>query len=107
MQLSKDAQDYGLVYVFPIGEHYVLISSGLPWWQTPEAGMQRPSGAGRRGAMFAGPIVAFGLTGLEDFLLFKGTADNAIASGRFDTNWRLPDAEAAKIKAAGVVAIKE
>jgi len=106
MQLSKDASDYGLLYVFPIGEHYVLVNSGLPWWQTPEAGAPRAP-SGRRGSMFAGPIVAFGLTGLEDYLLFKGSADNPIAAGRFDTKWRLPEAEAAKIKASGVVSVKE
>ncbi len=107
MQLSRDSQDYGLLYVFPIGGHYVLISSGLPWWQAPEPGAPRPSSGGRRGSFFAGPIAALGLMGLEDYLLFKGTADNPIAAGRFDVNWRLPDAEAAKIKASGVVMIKE
>ncbi len=108
MLLNKDSQDYGLLYVFPIGDHYILVSSGLPWWQAPEAGAARPSsGAGRRGSFFAGPIVALGLMGLEDYLLFKGTADNAIAAGRFDTNWRLPESEAAKIKASGVVTVME
>jgi len=109
MQLNKDAQDYGLVYVFPMGQHYVLVSSGLPWWQTPEPGAPRPSSgsAPRRGSFFGGPIVALGLAGLDDFLLFKGSADNAVASGRFDNNWRLPEAEAAKIKAAAVVRVKE
>ncbi len=108
MQLSKDSQDYGLLYVFPIGEHYVLVSSGLPWWQTPEAGATRTSGGtGRRGSPFSGPIPAFALTSLEDYLLFKGSADNPVAAGRFDTNWRLPAAEAAKIKTSAVVTVKE
>jgi len=106
MQLSKDSQEYGLLYVFPIGEHYVLISSGLPWWQAPEPGAPRAS-SGRRGSFFSGPIAALGLVGLEDYLLFKGTADNPIAAGRFDNNWRLPAGEAAKIKASGVVIVKE
>ncbi|MFB3906139.1 MAG: alpha/beta hydrolase-fold protein [Acidobacteriota bacterium] len=108
IQLNKDSQDYGLAYVFPIGEHYVLVSSGLPWWQAPEAGAQRPpSATGRRASFFAGSIVAFGLTSFEDYLLFKGTADNPIAAGRFDDDWRLPEAEAAKMKASGVVMVRE
>ncbi len=34
------ASEYGLLYVFPVGERYVLINSGLPWWRTtrPAAG---------------------------------------------------------------------
>src|SRR5205085_1736480 len=30
--------DYGLVYVFPVDKHYVLVSSGLQWW----AGLTAP-----------------------------------------------------------------
>lgn len=108
MQLNSGTTDYGLLYVFPIGGHYVLVSSGLPWWQAPDPNAPRPSGSSaRRGSPFSGQVVAFGLMGLEDFLLFKGSADNAVAAGRFDTNWRLPEAEAAKIKASGVVTMKE
>ncbi|RPI29310.1 MAG: phospholipase [Acidobacteria bacterium] len=105
IQMKKDSQGYGLVYVFPKGEHYVLINSGLPWWQEPEPG----AGASpvRRGSMFAGPIVAFGLMGFEDYLVFKGAANNPIAAGRFDNNWRLPKAVAEKIRASGVVTVVE
>jgi len=107
MHLNNDANEYGLTYVYPMGQHYVLISSGLPWWQEPEAGAsQAASGRpGRRAGRFAGPIVALRLMGLEDYIFFKGSADNPIAAGRFDDEWRLPAAEAAKIKGSGVVSM--
>jgi poly(3-hydroxybutyrate) depolymerase len=109
IHLNKDAQDHGLLYVFPIGEHYVLISSGLPWWQTPEAGgAGRPAAApGRRPSIFALQVPALALGALEDYLLFKGAADNPVAAGRFDANWRLPAADAEKMRASGVVTVKE
>ena len=32
LALSRDAADYGLLFVAPAGKHYVLVNSGLPWW---------------------------------------------------------------------------
>jgi poly(3-hydroxybutyrate) depolymerase len=104
MQFNQAAESgYGLVYVFPIEKHYVLVSSGLPWW----TGVAGPSSAG-------GPPVRnrrnpFGigapdlLIGMKDFLLFKGTIETPVAEGRFDRNWRVTDGDAARMTASNAV----
>jgi pimeloyl-ACP methyl ester carboxylesterase len=51
VHLNSDAGEYGLVYIFPLNGHYVLINSGLPWW-TPA----RQSG-GQGGFAFMGSRV--------------------------------------------------
>src|SRR5207248_4130681 len=37
LSLSPAAADYGLLFIAPIGKHYALVSSGLPWWTGAEA----------------------------------------------------------------------
>jgi len=100
IQLNEDAKGYGLVYIYPMNGHYILINSGLPWW-TPPA-----SSEGQRGgiSMLAGKGSA--LNAFPDFILFKGTPDNVISKGYFDNNWEIPEPEATKLKASGVVQLK-
>jgi len=93
MHLDPKADNYGLVYIFPMNRHYILINSGLPWWTPPKnAGTQR-------GYAFSGTKVEF-LKKYQDFILFKETTDDIISQGCFDNNWKLP-AEAAKALAEG------
>jgi len=79
------AEGYGLVYIFPIGMHYVLINSGLPWWTVGETSANPPTRRGFR-PLYGPPGL---LMDLPDYLLFKGSMDNVIAVGRFDHNWRV------------------
>jgi poly(3-hydroxybutyrate) depolymerase len=141
MQFSGAAEGYGLVYVFPNEGHYVVISSGLPWFTAVEAGRpptpaarsaptppapsaptpaapsaaapapsaapRSPSALGARGFSFMGGPGGV-LMGFEDYILFKGSPDrpeNVVARGYFDANWRLPEADAEKMKATGAVTI--
>ena len=100
MQLNENADGYGLVYLFPMNGHYVLINSGLPWWTPPAAstgpsrGIDRLTGKGSS------------LNAFPDFILFKDTPDNVISKGYFDHNWELPESEKAKLKASGVIRLK-
>ncbi|MCB0665511.1 MAG: prolyl oligopeptidase family serine peptidase [Saprospiraceae bacterium] len=100
VELNRNATDYGLVYIFPINGHYVLINSGLPWW-TPPASTDRPAGGIDR-LMGKGNA----LNGFPDFILFKNTPDNVISKGYFDNNWRIPASEKSKLEASGVVKLK-
>lgn len=101
VQLKEDADDYGLVYIYPMNNHYLLINSGLPWW-TPPASAEGQQGMGI--SMLAAK--GSSLNKFGDFILFKGTPDNVIWQGNFDNNWSLP-AEAVKaLKASGVVEVK-
>lgn len=70
---NPSAADYGLIYIFPVGDRYFLVNSGVNWW----------AGAGRNT-----PPHRL-LAGLEDYALYKGSLDNLIESGRFDRDWKL------------------
>lgn len=91
MQLNAaSAEDYGLVYIYPIDGHYVVVASpALP---------ALPNGGRGRGFSFGPQSV---LTTMQDYIVYKGSLDKPIAQGRFDENWRLPAADAEKIAATG------
>lgn len=99
VHLNKEAAGYGLVYVFPLNRHYVLINSGLPWWTPPK------TAPGQGGYAFMGSKVER-LRKYPDFILFRETPDNAIVQGTFDNNWKLPAEAAAAFRASGAVTVK-
>jgi hypothetical protein len=98
-QLSNDSKDLGLLYIFPLNKHYVLINSGLPWW-TPSK-----KAPGQGGMAFMGSKLDV-LKNFQDFILFRESPDNVIAQGCFDNNWNLPAEAANAMKATGVVNLK-
>jgi enterochelin esterase-like enzyme len=95
MELSPGAADYGLLFLAPVGKHYVLVNSGLPWW-TGADDVQRG------GYRFA-PEQYRLLSTFGDYILFKGGLNNVLAEGRFDRNGRVPAEAAAKVMGAGTV----
>lgn len=98
MELNAGAADYGLLFIAPAGDRYVVVNSGLPFWTGADQ-------AKRPGFRFiASPYRA--LLSFQDFILFKGSLENVVAEGRFDRNWKLSPADAAKIQAAGAVQIR-
>ncbi|MBI4877764.1 MAG: phospholipase [Acidobacteria bacterium] len=99
LELNAGAADYCLLFVTEVDGRLVLVNSGLPWWTGAEF-------AKRPGFRFIGAPIRL-LLGFGDYLLFKGSLENVAAEGRFDARWRLPSAEAAKMKATGAVAVKE
>ncbi|MCX6302436.1 MAG: alpha/beta hydrolase-fold protein [Bacteroidia bacterium] len=100
VHLNADAKDYGLVYIFPLNNHYVVVNSGLPWW-TPAK-----QTSSQEGFSFMGSKVET-LKKDKDFVLFKETSDNIITQGIFDNNWKLPSEAAAIMKATGVITVRE
>lgn len=96
VHLKADAKDYGLLYIFPVNKHYVLVNSGLPWWTPPK------KAAAQGGYSFLSPIPDL-LKNYEDYILFKETPDNVITRGFFDNNWNLPPESSQLMKATGVV----
>jgi pimeloyl-ACP methyl ester carboxylesterase len=99
VHLNADAKDYGLVYIFPMNDHYVLVNSGLPWW-TPA---KQASGQG--GFAFMGSKVEE-LKKFQDFVLFRENSDNIITQGYFDNNWNLPADAAETMRTNGAVQIR-
>lgn len=97
MELSPGAADYGLLFLASVGKHYVLVSSGLPWWTGAED-------VQRGGYRFA-PEQYRLLSTFGDYILFKGGLKNVLAEGRFDRSGRLPADAAAKVMGAGTVSL--
>jgi predicted esterase len=97
LSLNAGAADYGLLFIAPAGKHYALVSSGLPWWSGAED-------ARRGGPPFA-PEQYHLLATLGDYILFKGSLANVVDEGRFDTNWKVPAGNAAKLFASGTVTV--
>ncbi len=97
LHLDDATGDYGLVYVFPVGRRYVLVSSGRPWWRTGSASA----------SPFAQAVPALALTGRPDYLLFKESPETPVVEGHFDRNWRLPAEHAAPLRATGVVTVAD
>lgn len=96
LELRPDAADYGLLFVAPVGKHYVLVNSGLPWW----TGADESNTGGYSGA----PMQYRELSGLGDYILFRGSVTQVVAQGRFDANWKLP--ADAVVRLAGTVKIR-
>jgi pimeloyl-ACP methyl ester carboxylesterase len=97
LRLNPGAADYGLIFVAPADGNYVVVNSGLPWWTNAEPV--------KRGQLAFLPPVSI-LNTFPDYVLFKGGLDNIVAEGRFDREWRVPAAEAAKIMATGAAEVR-
>ena len=100
-RFKSSPDEYGLAYVFPVGGRYVLVSSGLPWWQLGGSTDEIPS------SPFAMQVPALELMGMQDYLLFEGATNNVVAEGRFNRKWRIPNADADKMETTGAVSMTE
>jgi hypothetical protein len=95
--LNVSAADYGLVFIYPAGDRYALINSGLPWWTGAEFDRSSPTFI---------PEKLRVLRTFPDYVLFKGSVENIVAEGRFQRDWSLAPIDAAKLRATGAVQIK-
>src|SRR5205823_3842068 len=94
MSLNPGAADYGLLFVATINGHFVLVSSGLPWWTRAED-VTRPGGS-----RFA-PEQYRLLSTFGDYILFKGGLGNTLSEGYFDRTGKIPADAKAKLEASG------
>ena len=88
----KNLNEYGLLYIFPNGPHYMVVSSGLPWW----------AGVEEKGFPFV-PLANRGLSTFKDYIIFKSSINNVIADGFFDENWKIPEETQKNIKTSGII----
>lgn len=102
LELSNTS-DYGLVYIFPVTGRYVVVSSGIPFWQSSpdEQAIGATTVAGRVRYRFSSATDARILTSFPDFILFKGGNNNIISEGYFNHDWTLSAESMEKIKAIG------
>lgn len=98
LHLNATTSDHGLIYIFPMGQRYVVVNSGLPWWSASAGGATRP----RRGfrPIFGPPAL---LMDLPDYVLFQGSLDSVIAQGRFEPDWSIASEALTKMSANGAV----
>jgi hypothetical protein len=96
IELRPDAADYGLLFIAPVGKHYALVNSGLPWW----TGADETAAESTWEPAKYRQLIAFG-----DYVLFRGNIAQVVAQGRFDANWKVPADAAARLTAAGTVRI--
>ena len=97
MHLNEDADDYGLVYIFPINQRYVLVIQDCHGGQVhPDQEADRVC-SGKQGPDHCQ---------INDFLLFKETNDNVVVTGKFDNNWNLPSEAINKLKNSPFITIK-
>jgi hypothetical protein len=94
MSLNPGAADYGLLFIAPLGKHYLLVSSGLPWWTGADE-------VDRGGYRFA-PDQYRLLSTFGDYILFKGNLSHVLGEGRFDRTGKPP----ASLEASGVVTVR-
>jgi predicted esterase len=93
LALNTMTAEKGLAYIYPVQNKYVLISSGLAWWDAPNI-----MAGGAQISRLSSPMTINSLRSLGDYLIFDKTT--ILVSGRFDNHWQLPKSEEAKVKAA-------
>ena len=100
VQLNPADTSYGLVYIYPVGRHYVVVCSGKPWWPVNDS-TSKALFAKSSLRFMSGPISL--IMGDDDYIFYKGSMDDVIASGRFDDTWQVPAADATKMELTGQV----
>ena len=95
ISLSATAAGYGLIYIFPMNNRYVVVSSGLPWWTSTKATQQTFT-----------TLVRQTIPSFRDFLLFKDGNDNRVVEGYFDQEWKLSADDKSLLVKTGVTETK-
>jgi poly(3-hydroxybutyrate) depolymerase len=94
VHMNPATKDYGLLYVFPVDNHYVAVNSGLPWW----------TGVVDEGFPFV-PATHRNLSSFKDLLFFKDSSKNIIADGYFTQDWKLSEPVLMPLTKSGVITI--
>jgi hypothetical protein len=96
MNLALNATGWNLTYIWPYKDHYLLVSSGQD--------IKKQSESRLPGWM---PLTKFPsvISTLEDYVLYHD--GQKIAAGRFNSSWKIPAADAEKLKASGVVTLRQ
>jgi hypothetical protein len=98
LAMNAGAADFGLLFIAPVGARYVVVNSGLSWWE----GLERTDRLNRRYYPRAMALWSFG-----DYILFKGSLDRVVAEGLFDSQWRVPAEQATLLTNSGAVQVRK
>ena len=115
MHLDANASDYSLLYIYPMNGHYMMINSGMSWWNLSAGDnsanlMNAPDMAELAQRAPSGTSVMMNtksdeLKGLKDFILYKEGIGNIISNGYFDDEWAVPSDKANELKKSGVISL--
>ncbi|TDB65971.1 carboxylesterase family protein [Arundinibacter roseus] len=99
-QLKEESTaTHGLVYIFPNNNRYVLVNSGLPWWEMPDKTNNPLARLSTPGSI--GTLRNFG-----DYLLFEKSNPEPIVSGRFANDWTLPAEQKSRLTTLPYMQVK-
>jgi hypothetical protein len=96
---EEAAGEFGLAFVYPLGDRLIAVNSGLPWW----TGASRDQREGFRYQWLSLPYRL--ALGFPDYVLFRRSITNILHSGYFEDDWSLPAEAAGKLRGTGVVGI--
>ncbi|MGL4629657.1 MAG: dienelactone hydrolase family protein [Leadbetterella sp.] len=92
---DKDPKNNALVFVYPVGNKYILVNSGIPFSEIPLAKDATYS-------ILRMPGKWLYLHGQGDYLFYKSDNKEFI-SGVFDQNWKLSLVEQNKLEKEGII----
>ena len=98
--LNPGAANYGLAFIYPAGNRYVLVNSGLPYWQGADHCVRTISRPGSCPGMFTcccPPEITFCSAGL-----WKTSSP----PGALTEEWKLSPEDAARLRATGAVTVR-
>ena len=100
MALKSSAKQYAsLSYVFPNGKKYILVNSGLPFWELPNS--DSSPFARLRTTAKAGILAGYG-----DWVLYDKNINNVLGSGLFEKSWNLNEKDKEMLKSSGIIELK-
>jgi poly(3-hydroxybutyrate) depolymerase len=92
MQLDESkVNTANLTYAYPNGKKYILISSGIPFWEIPVSEESSPLN-------LRIPAKAAQLSGYKDWVLYSKESNSVLGSSFFTKNWELSENDKNKIK---------
>jgi dipeptidyl aminopeptidase/acylaminoacyl peptidase len=96
---EENEKNTSLSLIYPNGKRYIVVNSGLPFWEMPEisTGPYESLKASSKAGVFAG---------YGDWTLYDKELNNVISSSKFDLNWKLTEKDAEVLKKTNKVILK-
>jgi poly(3-hydroxybutyrate) depolymerase len=96
---EENERNASLSLIYPNGKRYIVVNSGLPFWEMPE--ISTGPYESLKASSKAGVFVGYG-----DWTLYDKELNNVISSSKFDLNWKLTEKDAEVLKKTNKVILK-
>ncbi|MFO8000858.1 MAG: prolyl oligopeptidase family serine peptidase, partial [Marinilabilia sp.] len=101
VHLKDSTGTYGMVYIYPHNGNYVVVNSGVPFWESRFVNGQDEEK--QTTTTFGGKKGARALQGMKDFEFYRDSNSNVIVDGYFKHDWSLPEEALEKMEETGAV----